>query len=84
MKKPDDRKPELARLPNDEKVRIESVEGDSALAIRIEGPRKGTLAICSIDKLKPIEPRDSQSRRYCSFSRPLLLLDSSFLNLWRR
>jgi hypothetical protein len=54
MKKTDDPKLQLARLPNDEKVKIESVEDDSALVIRIEGPRKGTLAICSIDKLKPI------------------------------
>jgi len=53
MNKRNDLKGQLARLPDGQQVRIESVEGESALVIRIEGPRIGTRAVCSIDKLKP-------------------------------
>ena len=45
---------QLARLPNGEKVRIESREGDSVVVRRIDGPRKATLAICPLDKLSPV------------------------------
>ena len=54
MNKKRDPKGQLARLPNGEKVRIESRDGDSALVRRMDGPRRGTLAVCPIDKLRPI------------------------------
>jgi len=47
-------KGQLARLPNGEKVRIESRDGDSALVRRMDGPRRGTRAVCSIAKLQMI------------------------------
>jgi len=54
MKKSRDPKSQLARLPSGEKVVIESREGDRALVRRMDGPREGTLAVCPIDKLRPI------------------------------
>ena len=54
MSKSNDPKGTLARLPDGQKVRIESVEGDSALVRRIDGPRRGALAVCAIDKLRPV------------------------------
>jgi Fe2+ transport system protein FeoA len=54
MKRTDDPKPEFARLPNGQKVRIESRKGDKVVAQRLGGLRKGTLAVCSIDKLGPV------------------------------
>jgi len=54
MNKTDDPKSQLARLPDGQRVRIESREGDRALVRRLDGPRRGTLAVCSIAKLKPI------------------------------
>ncbi len=54
MKKNRDPKSQLARLPSGEKAKIESREGDSFLVRRMDGPRKGTLAICPIDKLRPV------------------------------
>ena len=47
-------KGQLARLPNGEKVRIESREGESVLVRRMDGPRKGTVAVCPLHKLSPI------------------------------
>ena len=54
MNKRNDPKGQLARLPDGQKVRIESLEGDRALVRRIAGPRKGTLAVCSIGRLRPV------------------------------
>ena len=54
MNRSNDPKNALARLPNGQKVIIESCEGDSALVRRMDGPRSGTLAVCPIDKLRPI------------------------------
>lgn len=54
MNKRNDPKSQLARLPNGEKVRIESREGDSALLRRVDGRRRGTLAVCPVEKLRPI------------------------------
>ena len=54
MNKRNDPKDQLARLPNGEKVRIESRESDSALVRRIDGPRRGSLAVCPIHKLRLI------------------------------
>jgi hypothetical protein len=54
MNKRNDPKSQLARLPDGQKVRIESREGHSVLVRRIDGPRRGTLAVCPIDKLRPI------------------------------
>jgi hypothetical protein len=54
MNKSSDPKGPLARLPDGQKVRIEFREGHRALVRRIDGPRRGTLAVCSIDKLKRV------------------------------
>lgn len=54
MNNKDDLKDQLARLPDGQKVLIESREGDSVLVRRVDGPRRGTLAVCSIDKLRPV------------------------------
>jgi hypothetical protein len=54
MKKSRDPKSQLARLPNGEKVLIESRDGDRALVRRMDGPRRGTLAVCLIDRLRPV------------------------------
>jgi len=45
----------LARLPDGQRVRIESCEGDSATVRRVDGDRAGTLAVCALDKLEPDE-----------------------------
>ena len=53
MKKKTDPNPVFARLPNGQKVKIKSHDGQTALVMRLGGnDRKGTLAVCSIDKLK--------------------------------
>jgi hypothetical protein len=49
--KPEDR---LYLLPSGEKVRIESREGDTVTVRRVDGPRHKTLAVCRIDKLRPV------------------------------
>jgi Fe2+ transport system protein FeoA len=54
MKEPDDPQPKFARLPNGQRVRIKSREGNAVVAQRLGGLGKGTLAVCSIDKLKPV------------------------------
>jgi hypothetical protein len=44
----------LARLPNNELVRIEIVFDDgNARVRRIEDDREGTIALCAINKLLP-------------------------------
>jgi hypothetical protein len=53
MKKKADPSSQYARLPNGQKVRIESQDGQTALVMRLGGLRRGTLAVCPIDKLKP-------------------------------
>ncbi len=45
----------VARLPNGQKVRIESCEDDIAIVTRLRGPRKGTRAVCAIAKLQPLD-----------------------------
>jgi hypothetical protein len=48
-----DPNPNHARLPNGQKVMIVSKDGATALVQRLGGgERKGTLAVCSVDKLK--------------------------------
>ncbi len=54
MNKRNDPKNQPAPLPNGQRVRIESLEGDSALVRRIGGTRRGTLAVCPIDRLRPV------------------------------
>ncbi len=54
MNKRNDPKTQLARLPDGQKIRIESREGENVLVRRMDGPRRGTLAVCSTAKLKPV------------------------------
>jgi hypothetical protein len=54
MTKRNDLKREFARLPDGQKVRIESLEGDTATVRRVGGPRPQTWAVCRIDRLKPV------------------------------
>jgi hypothetical protein len=51
----DPNNPQLYRLPDGQKVTIESHEGDTAVVRRIDGPRADTRAICLAAKLEPIE-----------------------------
>jgi nitrite reductase/ring-hydroxylating ferredoxin subunit len=51
---------QYARLPNGQRVIIESHEGDIATVRRIDGPGYGTLAVCPINKLKPLKLRQEQ------------------------
>jgi len=44
---------DLARLPDGQKVRVESREGDTVTVRRIGGPRRNTLAVCRADRLRP-------------------------------
>lgn len=54
MKKADDPKPRFARLPCGRKVKIQTIDGRTALVMRLGGgDRKGTLAVCPVDRLKP-------------------------------
>jgi hypothetical protein len=53
MENKDDLVGTLARLPDGQLARIESVEGTSAQVRRVDGDRAGTLAVCDIDKLRP-------------------------------
>ncbi len=50
----------FARLPDGQKVRIESREDNIAVVVRIEGPRRGTRAVCATAKLQPILSGDTQ------------------------
>jgi hypothetical protein len=53
MRKKRDPNPNHARLPNGQKVKIVSQDGATALVQRLGGgERKGTVAVCSVDKLK--------------------------------
>ena len=54
MENKDDLTGQLARLPDGQRVKVESCEDDTAVVIRIEGPRKGARAVCAIAKLRPI------------------------------
>ena len=53
MKNKDDLTGKFARLPDGQKVIIESVSDGFATVRRIEGPYRKKLAVCRIDKLKP-------------------------------
>lgn len=44
---------ELARLPDGQKVIVESREGDVVTVRRIGGSRGKTLAVCRVDGLTP-------------------------------
>ena len=48
---------QFCRLPDGQKVRVESQEGHPARAVvlRIGGPRAGTRAICLVSKLQPLD-----------------------------
>ena len=56
-----DLKGQLYRLPDGQKVRIESQQGSPARAIvrRIGGPRAGTRAVCLVSKLEPLDSEAS-------------------------
>ena len=45
---------QLSLLPDGQPVKIDTFEGDSATVRRVDGDRAGTLAVCAIEKLKPI------------------------------
>lgn len=53
MKKKADLSPQYARLPCGRKVKIQSIDGAKALVMRLGGLRRGTVAICPVEKLKP-------------------------------
>ena len=46
----------VCRLPDGQKVRVESQEGSPPRAIvrRLDGPRAGSHAICLVSKLEPL------------------------------
>ena len=52
METKDDLTGRFARLPNGQKVRIESVEWEVALVMRLGGLRRGTFAVCPLARLK--------------------------------
>ncbi len=52
METKDDPAGRFARLPDGQKVRIESVEGEVALVMRLGGLRRGTFAVCPLARLK--------------------------------
>lgn len=62
MQTTDDLSGQLARLPDGQKVMVESQEGvpPRALVRRIEGPRAETWAVCRVSKLEPLGPEKSQ------------------------
>ena len=47
----------IYRLPNGEKVLIESREGNTVTVRRVAGSRRMTLAVCRIDRLKRCSAR---------------------------
>jgi len=57
MEETSDLEGQLCRLPNEQKVRVESLEGSPARGLlrRIGGPLAGTLAICLVSKLEPLD-----------------------------
>ena len=59
----DDLTGQLARLPDGQKVIVESQEGvpASAAVRRIDGPRADTRAICAVSKLQPLGPENNKS-----------------------
>jgi hypothetical protein len=46
---------QFARLPDGQKVKIESIEGSRAVVRRIGGERHGSLATCDVAKLEPLD-----------------------------
>jgi len=52
MEAANDLEGQFCRLPDGQVVEIESCEGNKAVVRRIDGPRRGTLAVCPIDKLR--------------------------------
>jgi hypothetical protein len=55
MESKDDLTGSLARLPDGQLVRIETVYRDGyATARRVDGEREGQIAYCAIEKLEPI------------------------------
>ena len=51
MENKDDLTGQFARLPDGQKVRIESVDGKWATVRRIAGARHRRLAVCAVDRL---------------------------------
>jgi len=55
MKEKADPTPQHGRLPNGQKIRIKSQDGQTALVQRLGGgDRKGTLALCPVRKLNRV------------------------------
>ena len=66
MKDGVDLRGQLCRLPDGQRVRVESHEDNPARAIvrRLDGPRAGTRAICLVSKLEPLgsdSPLDAEA-----------------------
>ena len=54
MENKDDLLGKLARLPDGQLVKIEEVHSDGYATVRrIEGERRGKIALCAISKLEP-------------------------------
>jgi hypothetical protein len=52
MENKDDLTGRFARLPDGQKVRIESVEGKWATVRRVGGAKHRSLAVCTLDRLR--------------------------------
>jgi hypothetical protein len=60
MDKPDQLEGHVAKLPDGQTVRIETVYDDGyALVKRVEGPRLGQIAVCLISKLSDLTGSDN-------------------------
>lgn len=65
----------LARLPDGQEVRIEIVHDDGFATVRrIDGDRSGTLAVCQMVKLQPVDSRRKDTRRKDYCKKPLAVI----------
>jgi hypothetical protein len=56
----DDPQGKLARLPDGQAVKIETVYEDGFASVRrIDGPHVGTIAVCLVSKLEETDASDS-------------------------
>jgi len=54
---------QLARLPDGQRIRIEKFHADGYVsARRVDGERKGTIAVCAIGKLEPVVDEKALTR----------------------
>jgi len=59
MRKKRDPNPLHARLPCGRKVKIKSIDGNTATVMRLGGLRRGTLAVCAVARLGLQSPGDT-------------------------